>query len=158
MKMHERWEKNLEALRSSALGDPASPKTLLKYWQMQAQAGYPSAEYNVKYYKERVRMSGQVKSINIVLSNGQDGYSALREHIIQYWEVHGYATAVVSLATSSDGRVYRADNEIVSPHFSDDGDVLLEYLDDWWEGEEYITILGIKNLCEINICESEDTE
>lgn len=54
MKMHERWEKNLEALRSSALGDPASPKTLLKYWKMQAQAGYPNASENVKYFAELV--------------------------------------------------------------------------------------------------------
>lgn len=50
----EPWEKNLEMLKSGALGDSASPKTLLRYWQMQENAGYPNAMENVKYFKDMV--------------------------------------------------------------------------------------------------------
>lgn len=50
----ERWEKNLEMLKSGALGDKTSPKTLLKYWQMQERAGYPNASENVKYFENMV--------------------------------------------------------------------------------------------------------
>jgi hypothetical protein len=95
-------------------------------------------------------------SINIVLSNGQDGYSAIREYIIQHWDTNGYATCVVRLATSCDGRKYLEDNEIVSPYFSKDGNVLVEFLYDWWEGEPYIKILGIKNIHEIELTPTDD--
>ena len=51
----DRWEKNLEALNSGALGDVNSPKTLVKYWKMQERAGYPQASENVKYFEDMVR-------------------------------------------------------------------------------------------------------
>ncbi len=44
------WERNLENLRSGTLGDPASPKTLLRYWQSQERAHYPYARENVEYF------------------------------------------------------------------------------------------------------------
>ena len=53
----DRWEKNLEALKSGALGDVNSPKTLLRYWQKQESAGYPNASANVKYFEEMVKES-----------------------------------------------------------------------------------------------------
>ena len=46
------WEKNLEALKSGALGDADSSETLLRYWKMQAEAGYPNASENVKYFED----------------------------------------------------------------------------------------------------------
>ena len=59
--MCDRWEKNLEMLKSGALGDNTSPETLLRYWQMQASAGYPQANENVKYFEDvinRAKMKG----------------------------------------------------------------------------------------------------
>lgn len=50
----ERWSKNMEALKSGALGDDNSPETLLMYWQMQEQAGFPYASENVKYFEDMV--------------------------------------------------------------------------------------------------------
>lgn len=44
------WERNLENLRLGALGDPASPATLLRYWQAQERAHYPFARENVEYF------------------------------------------------------------------------------------------------------------
>lgn len=57
--MCDRWEKNLEALKSGALGDANSSKTLLRYWQMQESAGYPNASENVKYFEEMVRKESE---------------------------------------------------------------------------------------------------
>ena len=48
----EIWEKNLENLRAGALGDPADPMTLLRYWQCQERAHYPYARENVEYFGE----------------------------------------------------------------------------------------------------------
>lgn len=55
MSRQERWEKNLEMLKSGALGDETSPNTLLIYWRMQESAGYPNASENVRYFEDLVR-------------------------------------------------------------------------------------------------------
>lgn len=56
--LSDRWEKNLEMLKSCALGDVNTPETLLKYWKMQESAGYPNASENVKYFEDMVRKEG----------------------------------------------------------------------------------------------------
>ncbi len=48
------WERNLSNLQSGTLGDPASPATLLRYWQSQERAHYPFARENVEYFKALV--------------------------------------------------------------------------------------------------------
>ena len=49
------WEKNLENLKSGALGDPTHPATLLRYWQCQERAHYPYARENVEYFQSALR-------------------------------------------------------------------------------------------------------
>ena len=44
------WERNLENLRSGALGDVSDVATLLRYWQAQERAHYPFARENVEYF------------------------------------------------------------------------------------------------------------
>jgi len=44
------WQRNLENLKSGALGNPESPITLLRYWQAQERAHYPYARENVEYF------------------------------------------------------------------------------------------------------------
>lgn len=44
------WQRNLENLKAGTLGDPASPITLLRYWQSQERAHYPHARENVEYF------------------------------------------------------------------------------------------------------------
>ncbi len=44
------WERNLENLRSGALGDLSDVATLLRYWQAQERAHYPFARENVEYF------------------------------------------------------------------------------------------------------------
>lgn len=52
------WQRNLENLRSGSLGDPASPATLLRYWQCQERSHYPYARENVEYFTELVGAEG----------------------------------------------------------------------------------------------------
>ncbi|MBR2466985.1 MAG: hypothetical protein IKB38_08690 [Clostridia bacterium] len=49
------WERNLSNLTSGTLGDPASPITLLRYWQSQERAHYPYARENVEYFQSIVK-------------------------------------------------------------------------------------------------------
>lgn len=46
----ELWQRNLENLKSGALGDITNPVTLLRYWQCQERAHYPYARENVEYF------------------------------------------------------------------------------------------------------------
>lgn len=92
-------------------------------------------------------------SVDIVLKNGRSGYDAVEEYVEKYWKQNGYATAIVSLETSYDGREYRRENEVVSP--TEDFEAC-EFLNDWWEGEEYIRLIGIINVHEIDIFHTAD--
>ena len=49
------WEKNLQNLQAGTLGDPASPATLLRYWQNQERVHYPFARENVEYFQALVQ-------------------------------------------------------------------------------------------------------
>lgn len=49
------WERNLENLRAGTLGNPADPRSLLRYWQTQERAHYPYARENVEYFEEMLR-------------------------------------------------------------------------------------------------------
>jgi hypothetical protein len=53
------WEKNLENLRTGALGDVQNPETLLRYWQIQERAHYPYARDNVEYFAMQIRKKGE---------------------------------------------------------------------------------------------------
>lgn len=61
-----KWEANLARLRIGLFGEytvaEECPKTLLKYWQAQLEAGYPNAIDNVRYFEEIVRRSENEKS------------------------------------------------------------------------------------------------
>lgn len=48
------WQRNLENLKAGTLGDPASPITLLRYWQSQERAHYPHARENVEYFLSEI--------------------------------------------------------------------------------------------------------
>lgn len=50
------WLRNLTSLKMGEFGiDTNSPETLLSYWKAQAEAGYPIAEENVRYFEDMVR-------------------------------------------------------------------------------------------------------
>lgn len=85
--------------------------------------------------------------IDIVLKKGQSGYDAVDEYVKRYWDHNILDTVIVSIGTSYDGVNYELRNEVASPMNRDD----IEYLFDWWEGERFIKIYGIKRIREINI-------
>lgn len=52
------WDKNLERLKNGEFGayknSEESIETLLRYWKAQAEAGYPSASDNVRYFEQLI--------------------------------------------------------------------------------------------------------
>lgn len=85
--------------------------------------------------------------VEIKLKDRQTGYDAVGEYIRRYWEHNITDTVIVSLATSYDGKKFETRNEVASPYNYDD----IEFLYDWWEGEKFIKLFGIKTLSEIEI-------
>lgn len=92
--------------------------------------------------------------ISIKLKEDETGYDVVSEYIMRYWE-HGGENeipcidgVIVHLGKSYDGKHYDESNEIVFPAFNFDN---CEYLYDWWEGQEFIKIFGIKYISELEI-------
>ena len=56
------WEKNLENLKTGALGELSSPETLLRYWQIQERAHYPYARDNVEYFRMLLKKNEEVQN------------------------------------------------------------------------------------------------
>ena len=93
-----------------------------------------------------------------VLEENQTGYDVVGDYVRDYWKKTSYATAIVLLETSYDGKEYSNNNEVVSP-FSNPYDIdSMEFLHDWWEGEKYIRIRGIMNICDIDCFEESEEE
>lgn len=87
--------------------------------------------------------------VEIVLTESHSGYEAVAEYIRRYWK-HNVCDAVIcSIATSFDGKSFETRNEVAMP-YGFDGDEI-EFLYDWWEGERFIKLFGIKGISEINI-------
>ena len=87
--------------------------------------------------------------IDIVLKERQSGYDAIAEYIYRYWEHNITDTVIVSLGTSYDGETYDLRNEVASPMSFGD----IEFLYDWWEGEKFIKLFGIKAVGEFDVSE-----
>ena len=85
--------------------------------------------------------------VDIKLQEGQNGYNEVGEYIRRYWKHNIWTDVVVSLRISYDGKKYQACKEIASPYGFDD----IEYLNDWWEGQTFIKIFGIKSIDELDI-------
>lgn len=85
--------------------------------------------------------------IDIVLKEGQSGYDAVGEYIRRYWKRNIVDTVIVSIGISYDGHTYDLHKEVASPIGFDD----IEFLYDWWEGEKFIRLFGIKTLNELDI-------
>ena len=85
--------------------------------------------------------------VDIVLKYRQTGYDAVGEYIHRYWEHNIVDDIVVSIGTSYDGNTYDLLREVASPVGYND----IEFLHDWWEGEKYIKLFGIKTVGELDI-------
>ena len=85
--------------------------------------------------------------IDIKLNDGQTGYDIVGEYIRRYWNHNYQDTVVCSIGISYDGNSYEFLNEIAEPENFDD--ILFSY--DWWEGQKYIRLCGIKAIDELDI-------
>ena len=57
----EIFDRNFKKLTSGEFGNPEKFETMVAYWKAQAEAGYPYAEENVRYFEDMVRKeSGNV--------------------------------------------------------------------------------------------------
>ena len=84
--------------------------------------------------------------VNIELHDGQTGYNVVGEYIRRYWEHNAFDIVIVFLGTSYDGSNYDLRKEVAVPTGMDN----IEFFFDWWEGEKYIKLFGIKSVSEIN--------
>lgn len=85
--------------------------------------------------------------IEIELKDGQSGYEVIEEYIRAYWKRHILTDVIISIGTSYDGNTYNLTNEIASPmNFND-----IEFRYDWWEGEKFIRLFGIRAVDEFDI-------
>ena len=85
--------------------------------------------------------------MDIKLNDGQTGYDVIGEYIRRYWKHNIYDTVIVSIGTSYDGKTYELRNEIADLYGFDN----IEFLNDWWEGEKYIKLFGIKLISELDV-------
>lgn len=85
--------------------------------------------------------------IDIHLKDGQSGYDAVEEYIRRYMEHNIMDDVIVSVGTSYDGVTYDLKNEVASPINFDN----IEFMYDWWEGERFIKLFGIKSVNELDI-------
>ena len=85
--------------------------------------------------------------VDIKLNDGQTGYDVIGEYIKRYWDHNIIDTVIVSIGASHDGNTYDLLN-VVADHYHFD-DVIFQY--DWWEGEKYIKLFGIKTISEIDV-------
>ena len=91
--------------------------------------------------------------IDIKLNEEQNGYDVISEYIKKFWKHHPENTVVVSFSISSDGVDYTPLSEVTYPYWNG-----IEFLNDWWEGEEYIHLFGIIDIMDIENFEDIDNE
>lgn len=87
--------------------------------------------------------------VEFELQENQTGYDVIGEYIRRYWDHNVYEDVIVSIGVSYNGRTYTEYNEIASPYFENSN--FVEFLNDWWEGEKYIRLFGIKRVSAFDI-------
>lgn len=86
--------------------------------------------------------------IEIELKNRQSGYDVIEDYIRRYWKHNNSTdTVICSIEVSYDGLTYALIKEVACPRSYN----RVEFLNDWWEGEKYIKLIGIKSIYELDI-------
>lgn len=91
----------------------------------------------------------EVNQIELKLQDGQSGYDVVEEYIKRYWsKTDNVDTVIVSMETSYDGRNYYPYKDVACVDDLLEG---VEFTTDWWEGEKYIRLLGIRAVGTIDV-------
>ena len=85
--------------------------------------------------------------IEFRLLDGENAYEAVGEYVRSYWEHETCEDTVVSMETSYDGIKWVHIVEVVEPEYCSEP----IWLNDWWEGEKYIQLLGICGVSDLDI-------
>ncbi len=93
--------------------------------------------------------------ISVKLDEGKSAYEFVGDYIEKFWKKNYYCDVVVLIGTSYDGVNYCESVEIASPTNDMMG---VEFLNDWYEGEKYIKIFGIKSVYDVEIADGEGIE
>lgn len=75
-------------------------------------------------------------------------YDYVGEYIWRYWKHHGYSDVVFEVELSYDGIEWHRYVEFASP---DDDLHIVEYENDWCEGEQFVYLKGISSLEALSI-------
>ena len=86
--------------------------------------------------------------IEFMLLNGENAYEIVGEYVRRYWEYESCEDAVVSIEISDDGVKWAHIVEVIEPESYNTP----LWLNDWWEGEKYIRLLGICGVNGLDIC------
>ena len=81
-----------------------------------------------------------------------NGYEKVANYIERFWKSKYVCDVVCLIGTSLDGANYCKTVEIASP---DENCTGVEFLNDWYEGEPYVKVYGIKCVDEIEFIEGE---
>ena len=87
-------------------------------------------------------------SLLIKLTDGQNGYDAVGNYIRNYWKHNCFLdTVVVYFETSYNGKDFSSEYDVACPYNGCD----IEFFNDWWEGQKYIRLRGIKYIRELDV-------
>ena len=86
--------------------------------------------------------------MNIKLKYKEIGYDVVGKYVEEYLNEHCWDDSIVELETSYDGKDWDRIKEIVCPT---NNCRELKWLNDWWEGQRYINIIGMANVDEIDV-------
>ena len=81
-----------------------------------------------------------------------NGYEKVANYIERFWKSKHVCNVLCLIGTSFDGADYCKTVEIASP---DENHTGVEFLNDWYEGEPYVKVFGIKCVDEIEFIEGE---
>lgn len=85
--------------------------------------------------------------VDVELKDGESGYDAVEKYIQRYWDHNSVEPVVASIGISYDGNRFEYHKEIAYPeNFRD-----IIFLYDWWEGQKFIKLLGIKAIEELDV-------
>lgn len=87
--------------------------------------------------------------IDIILNDNENGYTIIADFIHRYWSiVNTDSPVIISLELSCNGIEYKTYKGIAFLINAYGG---IEFCPNWWEGQKYIKLLGIKSIDDVEI-------
>lgn len=87
-------------------------------------------------------------AIDIILKDGEEGYLIIADFVRRYWSITNTdSPVIVSFEVSYDGIKYESLREVAFLTGYNE----VEFFYDWWEGQKYIKMLGIKSIDNVEV-------